>query len=102
MAVTWRKLAWADEAVSLDSLLTTRGDIAVRGATTTERKAVGINGDYLGSNGTDPGWKPAMMVNTIADNVTQTIPTGYQWVVGDEVVMGTGAELVEDGELIVI
>lgn len=39
------------------SLLTTRGDLAKRGAATWERLAIGAAGRYLRSDGTDPSWE---------------------------------------------
>lgn len=38
------------------AVLTTRGDIVVRGASIPQRLAVGTNGQYLTSDGTDPVW----------------------------------------------
>ena len=37
-------------------VFTTRGDLIVRGASVPQRLAVGSNGQFLTSNGTDPSW----------------------------------------------
>lgn len=46
-------------------LLTTRGDIIVRGVSQVTRKALGSSGQYLGSDGTDVIWK-AVSVSEVA------------------------------------
>lgn len=41
---------------AMENVLTTRGDLLVRGATAEERFAIGADGQVLGSDGTDPVW----------------------------------------------
>lgn len=45
--------AWTALATVLAAILTTRGDVLVRGATGVVRKALGASGTVLGSDGTD-------------------------------------------------
>ena len=47
-----------------NSMLTTRGDIAVRGASTTQRLALGTSGYHLQSDGTDAGWAGFLQAGT--------------------------------------
>lgn len=56
MAVTWKKLAFADDVI-LKTLLTTRGDIIFRNATVPARLAKGTEGQVLAMGANDPGWE---------------------------------------------
>lgn len=47
---------WEPTSASAITVTTTRGDLIVRGASADQRLAVGTSGQYLRSNGTDPGW----------------------------------------------
>lgn len=55
MAVTWKKLAYAADVAS--DPLTTRGDVARRGASVTERLPLGTAGHVISSDGTDAIWR---------------------------------------------
>ena len=55
MAVTWKKLAYADEVIA-NALLTTRGDMIRRSATVPERFAKGTAGFVLTMGANDPDW----------------------------------------------
>ena len=49
-------MKWADATGGLTDPMTTRGDIIVRKVGGTDRLAVGANGQYLKSDGTDIAW----------------------------------------------
>jgi hypothetical protein len=52
----------------LEDVLTTRGDLLVRGAAAEDRLGIGANGTVLTSDGTDPGWSTP---------TAQTLPRSY-------------------------
>lgn len=64
------------------TLLTTRGDLLVRGATDPQRLATGTNGQFLTTNGTDPSWG-TLPIATSSEMETATgnallVPPGRQ------------------------
>lgn len=60
---------WEPTSASAITVTTTRGDLIVRGASADQRLALGTSGQYLRSNGTDPGWSA----------VAATDVTGLPW-----------------------
>ena len=80
----------------LDSLLTTRGDLIRRGAASPERVALGADGTFLMSDGTDAVWgRPPYIymldsgTNTTASSTTlQTVLTATQDIAANELVVG--------------
>ena len=69
----------AGDAGDASSTLTTRGDLLKRGASATERLAIGSANTVLSTNGTDPAWSTvtnAMLAGSIdlTSKVTGTLP----------------------------
>lgn len=61
-------------ATVLGRVLTTRGDVLVRGASAPQRLAVGAANTFLQSNGTDVSW--AILPQYTYAGVRQTVPAG--------------------------
>lgn len=64
-ATVWKvAAAKGDAGAAIGGLLTTRGDLAVQGASAAQRLALGVSGYALKSNGTDPVWAASREVLT--------------------------------------
>ena len=67
-----------DDLAILKSLLTTRGDMIRRGASTPERFAKGTVGKFLKMGADDPDWQwEEAVIEYVIDGGGEVIPTGY-------------------------
>lgn len=79
---------------TVDGIMTTRGDVVRRGASSPERLALGSSGQALESDGTDVVWAPGLgsVLTTRGDVVVRGASTAERLAVG-----AAGAVLESDG-----